>query len=164
MDLIKILKNKLADSNKEEVWLKSYKNAIKVLNNKYIDIETIQQLFISSNSIEHFDSLVSVLYQDSKLPSSNLKSYKKIFKYSKGESLEGRSKKLPIKEFSIGDWIESLYIIKCWLDNKDQTSSLDSQIEYIGCSAEINVDGGMSDLKDIVSDYLDIYGFDNNFN
>ena len=78
MDLIKILKNKLADSNKEEVWLKSYKNAIKVLNNKYIDIETIQQLFISSNSIEHFDSLVSVLYQDSKLPSSNLKSYKKI--------------------------------------------------------------------------------------
>ena len=38
MDLIKILKNKLADSNKESL-AKSYKNAIKVLNNKYIDIK-----------------------------------------------------------------------------------------------------------------------------
>ena len=161
MDLKEDLDKKLKNKKLIDEWLKSYQNAINVLNSSYIDEDSIKIFLLSSNQIVHFNNFVNILYRDSKLPTSNNKYYKKIFKYSIGESIDGRSKISPIKEFPIGDWLECLYIITMWLSEKNESAPLDAKIEYIGCSAELNVDGGMNDLKDIVKNFLHDYGFEN---
>ena len=45
--------------------------------------------------------------------------------------------------------------------SRKKSEDIDAKIEYIGCSAELNVDGGMNDLKDIVKNFLHDYGFEN---
>ena len=115
MDLKEDLDKKLKNKKSIDEWLKSYQNAINVLNSSYIDEDSIKIFLLSSNQIVHFNNFVNILYRDSKLPTSNNKYYKKIFKYSIGESIDGRSKISLIKEFPIGDWLECLYIITMWL-------------------------------------------------
>ena len=102
MDLKEDLDKKLKNKKSIDEWLKSYQNAINVLNSSYIDEDSIKIFLLSSNQIVHFNNFVNILYKDSKLPTSKNKYYKKIFKYSIGESIDGRSKKSPIKEFPIG--------------------------------------------------------------
>ena len=58
--------------------VKSYQNAINVLNSSYIDEDSIKIFLLSSNQIVHFNNFVNILYRDSKLPTSNNKYYKKI--------------------------------------------------------------------------------------
>ena len=115
MNLKEELVNKLQTKQLIDEWLKSYQNAINVLNSSYIDENSIKIFLLSSNEIVHFNNFVNILYKDSKLPTSINKYYKKIFKYSIGESIDGRSKKSPIKEFPIGDWLECLHVITCLL-------------------------------------------------
>ena len=115
MDLKEDLDKKLQNKQSIDEWLKSYQNAINVLNSSYIDEDSIKIFLLSSNQIVHFNNFVNILYKDSKLPTSKNKYYKKIFKYSIGESIDGRSKKSPIKEFPIGDWLECLHVITMWL-------------------------------------------------
>ena len=115
----------------------------------------------SSCSIESFNCFISLLYKDSKLPSSTNKCYKKIFIYSAGLSLEGRAKKLSMKEYSISEWLEALSSINDWLDKENSSASLDSMIEYIACATEVLANSGIIKLKIIVEDFLKNYGFEN---
>ena len=90
MNLKEELVNKLQTKQLIDEWLKSYQNAINVLNSSYIDEDSIKIFLLSSNEIVHFNNFVNILYKDSKLPTSKNKYYKKIFKYSIGESIDGR--------------------------------------------------------------------------
>jgi len=101
------------------------------------------------------------LYKDSKLPSSTNKCYKKIFIYSSGLSLEGRAKKLSMKEYGISEWLEALNSINTWLDKEDASATLDSMIEYTACATEVLANSGIIKLKSIVEDFLKNYGFEN---
>tara|TARA_B100001989_G_scaffold136279_1_gene96501 strand:- start:3385 stop:3876 length:492 start_codon:yes stop_codon:yes gene_type:complete len=160
MNIKTILKHKLKNGQNDSNWDLSINNAFKVLNPNYISNNEILLFALNAKKIEHFDNIVSLLYSDSRLPNSGFRTYKKIFKYSKGESIEGRSKKHPIKEYDLSDWIESLYITSKWLETKGLNTSFDAQIEYIGCTAEVNVDGGLASLPNMVIDFLELYGFE----
>ena len=70
MDLKEDLYKKLKNKKSIDEWLKSYQNAINVLNSSYIDEDSIKIFLLSSNQIVHFNNFVNILYRDSKLPTS----------------------------------------------------------------------------------------------
>ena len=70
MDLKEDLDKKLQNKQSIDEWLKSYQNAINVLNSSYIDEDSIKIFLLSSNQIVHFNNFVNILYKDSKLPLS----------------------------------------------------------------------------------------------
>jgi copper homeostasis protein CutC len=78
MDLKEDLDKKLQNKQSIDEWLKSYQNAINVLNSSYIDEDSIKIFLLSSNQIVHFNNFVNILYKDSKLPTSKNKYYKKM--------------------------------------------------------------------------------------
>ena len=67
MDLKEDLDKKLQNKQSIDEWLKSYQNAINVLNSSYIDEDSIKIFLLSSNQIVHFNNFVNILYKDSKL-------------------------------------------------------------------------------------------------
>ena len=59
MDLKEDLDKKLQNKQSIDEWLKSYQNAINVLNSSYIDEDSIKIFLLSSNQIVHFNNFVN---------------------------------------------------------------------------------------------------------
>ena len=60
MDLKEDLDKKLQNKQSIDEWLKSYQNAINVLNSSYIDEDSIKIFLLSSNQIVHFNNFVNI--------------------------------------------------------------------------------------------------------
>ena len=60
MNLKEELVNKLQTKKLIDEWLKSYQNAINVLNSSYIDENSIKIFLLSSNEIVHFNNFLNI--------------------------------------------------------------------------------------------------------
>ena len=153
-------KDKIHDQER----LNSINNAYDTLSESFISKAEINEINVSSSTTQVFNSIVKLLYIESKKPNISTKSFDKIKRYSQGLSYDGRAKTFTIKEYSLSSWLDSIDYIACWLKDNKLDADLSSIVDYIACSSEaVNLTSDNLELVQIVKDFLNDFGFENSF-
>ena len=62
-------------------------------------------------------------------------------------------------EFSLHQWVESLFIVKTWLDIRGLVLAMGEQIDYVCCAGEAAGAGAsLTHLPSLVAEMLEAYG------
>lgn len=142
--------------------LKYLNNAYETLSESYISKEEIDEINLSSSTNKVFNTIVKLLYVESKKPNISTKSLSKIKTYSQGLSYDGRAKSFTIKEYPLESWLDSIDLIADWLNDNKLQADLSSIVDYIACSCEaVNLTSDNLELVQIVKDFLNDFGFEN---